>query len=250
MTNRGPSWEHALSDVEVARLAGTIERNGYAVLENYIDDEELQPVVTLARAAIERSGAEYIGFVGSADFSGTILERIPQSDAFRSLCRRLYELGCENPAPPTEFYQITRILQGATAKDHSYIFHYDSYILTVLMPIEIPDFGRTGRLLLFPNHRPIRANYVTNLIDKILVDNRFTHKLYERRAYEPGTKVPPLSVLPGNIYFFWGYSTLHTNEPCAPNQLRVMSILHYGDPHKDSTLRSLLRKFRGSGRTY
>jgi hypothetical protein len=47
---------------------------------------------------------------------------------------------------------------------------------------------------------------------------------------------------PGSLYFFWGYRSVHTNEPCDPDKLRATALFHYGDPHQDSRTRALIRR--------
>ena len=33
-----------------------------------------------------------------------------------------------------------------------------------------------------------------------------------------------LRIVPGNVYLFWGYQTLHANEPCLPTSLRATAL--------------------------
>lgn len=236
------AWDCTLSDGDVGRLANEIEQKGYGVLEGYIGQQELEPIQALARGAVDGNGGEYIAFTGSDEFIGTTLERLPRSGAFKILCQQLYEHSCKQPAPPVEFYQITRMLKGHTSRNHSYNFHYDSYVLTVLMPIDIPASGLSGDLIIFPNKRPFRKNYLTNLADKLFMENALVQRHFLDKAYKPDAGAVAIKMIPGNIYFFWGYRTLHTNEPCDPDKLRVTSLLHYGDPHEHSRLRALLRR--------
>ena len=44
----------------------------------------------------------------------------------------------------------------------------------------MPPKGQTGNLIMFPNQRRIRKNYLTNLLDKGLLDNRVTQTLLKR----------------------------------------------------------------------
>jgi hypothetical protein len=53
-----------------------------------------------------------------------------------------------------------------------------------------------------------------------------------------------VAMKPGNIYFFWGYRSIHANEPCDPNQIRATALLHFGDPYKASQARTFLRRVR------
>ena len=47
------------------------------------------------------------------------------------------------------------------------------------------------------------------------------------------------------MYFFWGYRSIHTNEPCDPDKLRATALFHYGDPHRNSKTRAMIRRAKG-----
>lgn len=235
------SWRHTLGDAEVARLAKDIDQQGYGVLSNFVSEGELEPARALATAAVDAAGGEYVCFTGPDALAGTVLSEIPQSARFRNLCQRLYELGTGHSAPEVDFYQIFRCLQGTTGQRHSYRFHYDSYVVTALLPVVIPETGRRGDLLIIPEPRPIRRRYLANVLDKALVDNALTQKRF-RRAARHGSSAIAIRMQPGNLYFFWGYRSVHTNEPCDPDKLRATALFHYGDPHQNSRARALIRR--------
>ena len=173
----GGSWKRRITDAEVARIVADINRHGYGTLSNYVQEEELEPVRAIAHAAVRVSGGEYVCFTGPDALAGTVLGQLPQSAAFKDLCRRLYELGANETAPEVDFYQIFRCLQGTTGQSHSYRFHYDSYVLTALLPVEIPEKGLRGDLLVIPSTRRIRRRYLSNVLDKLIVDNKMNSNL-------------------------------------------------------------------------
>ena len=238
------SWRHSITASEVARIAADIDRRGYGVLSNYISEEELEPARALAFSAVDASGGEYVCFTGPEDLAGTVLSDLPRSAAFKSLCQQLYELGTGETAPEASFYQIFRCLKGATGQRHSYRFHYDSYVLTALLPVAIPEAGLRGDLLVFPSVRRIRRLYLSNVLDKALVENKIAQIIFRLAAYGKSRKTVAIRMQPGNMYFFWGYRSIHTNEPCDPDKLRATALFHYGDPHQNSRTRALIRRAR------
>ena len=109
----------------------------------------------------------------------------------------------------------------------------------------IPTEGLNGKLVMAPNVRPIRSSYLFNLIDKIILDNPVT-QMFLRRAYRLGLlKLKQIPMVPGNLYFFWGYRSVHANEACDPDKIRATALFHFGDPHADSRL----RKFTGRAKS-
>lgn len=44
-------------------------------------------------------------------------------------------------------------------------------------------------------------------------------------------------MVPGKLYLFWGYRSIHTNEPCDPDAIGATALFHFADPHSNSTLK-------------
>ena len=114
-------------------------------------------------------------------------------------------------------------------------------MITALIPITMPSHGSPGRLIIHPNTRGVRRTYLANVIDKVLCDNPVSQALLNA-AYRRGSRrMIRLELKPGNLYFFWGYRSLHTNEPCEADAIRATALLHYADPHAESRLKRRLR---------
>ena len=109
-------------------------------------------------------------------------------------------------------------------------FHYDASVVTMLVPIMIPDgdTGASGELVIFPNNRPFRRLVATNICEKVLMQNMYYRRRASRRIH-PEQNVFQLK--PGSAYLFWGYRAFHAHMPSAPNAPRVTLLLHYGNPH-------------------
>lgn len=120
---------------------------------------------------------------------------------------------------------------GRSAKRHSLYFHFDSYVVTILVPVIIPDAGQSGQLIMFPAVRPVRKSYWRNVIDKLLSDMPPAQLYFRKRARSPRSKAIAVELVPGSAIVFWGYRSLHTNGRCDPDQLRVTALLHFGNPH-------------------
>ncbi|GLS74665.1 hypothetical protein [Methylobacterium tardum] len=223
-------------------LALEITSKGYAVVEDYVGPDDLRMAQAFVFDAVTANGGEYIGFAGTQDLGDTFLASLPADPDFVALCRNIYESAIGQPAPDVGFYQILRCLSGGSAKKHSMRFHFDSYILTALIPITVPDHGNPGRLAIHPNTRDIRRTYLGNLIDKVLVDNRLSQALFNWAYHRGSKRVVRLSLKPGSLYLFWGYRSLHTNEPCDADAIRATALLHYADPHADSWIKQRLRR--------
>lgn len=229
-----------LSDDAVSRLVGDINRMGVAIVPGYLSAEDLQQAQQFVSAAVERAGGEYVVFNGKAAVAGTVFAALADSSAFNSLVRRLWEGASGRPAPRQRLHQVLRCLAGETGRKQAYIFHYDSYVLSLLLPILIPEQGRRGHLVIAPNVRTIRRCYWLNLLDKLLVDNKLTQAALRRLLAWGGAGFQRVAMVPGSLYLFWGYRSLHANEACDADNIRSTALYHFGDPHAASTLRRRL----------
>ena len=197
-------WQEVISDAEAERIAADISRQGYGVLGQFASEQELERVRALIRASVDAAHGEYVDFRGPAALAGTILGDLPNSTAFKDLCRRLYELGTGRAAPEVNFHQVLRCLQGRAGQTRSWYFHYDSYVLTALLPVAIPSEGPRGDLLIIPNVRRIRRLYPTNLLDKFLIENRVSQAVLRSITRRRRFNAVSVELKPGNIYFFLG----------------------------------------------
>jgi hypothetical protein len=98
---------------DVARLASTMDANGFAVIENFFSPEQLQ----LAREEITQEtikhGHEYFAIHGVEAMEGTMLGSLGASTTFRSLLSSLYEVATgSSPSPAERIFPVIRCLQG------------------------------------------------------------------------------------------------------------------------------------------
>jgi hypothetical protein len=237
-------WRDTVPDHKVDALAHSIDTEGYAVVNNYLSNGEIDELAAFAEATVDANGGQYVGLRTASQLNGTVLAAIMQSENFVGLCRRLSDRGLGHTGPEFDLYQVVRFVKGSNGRRVSGAFHYDSYVLTALLPLVMPKDG-SGRLLLMRASRKIRRWYFVNMIDKMLVENRYMQRWLRKRANIGDRRIIHLSLIPGNLYLFWGYRSIHTNEPTDPTALRATALFHYGDPHFNSSLRQHIRAHRG-----
>ncbi|WP_213769829.1 hypothetical protein [Bradyrhizobium sp. dw_78] len=233
---------NGLSETEIASLVQDIERDGYAVLTQYISQADLDALLRFVRDAVAAAGNRYVALSGPEPVAETVLGKMTESPTLKQLCARIYESATSRPAPDQPYYQILRCLTGDFGRKHSMNFHFDSYVLTLLLPIEVPAGNDSGELIVLPNVRSVRRWYAANLIDKVLLDNPMTQRILRAMAKLHPERFVRIPMVPANLYFFWGYRSIHTNAPCDADKIRATALFHYGDPHHDSKLKKWLRR--------
>ena len=217
---------------QLPQLVHDIETKGFACISDYLRLTDLERMQRFVNGTIAQREKEYVHFDGPDAVRGSGLEELARSRPFVRLMHDLYQCGTRNTPPEEEFYQVLRCLAGKSGQKNSLIFHYDSYVVTALVPILIPKDGLGGDVLMYPNTRRIRNAYLFNAIDKVLLDNPVTQRVLRACIDRKGISPLRIKVMPGNIYLFWGYRSIHTNEPCDADTIRATAVFHYANPHR------------------
>jgi hypothetical protein len=230
-----------LSDDVLTKIVDDMNNRGFGIAVDCIDPGSLTSLRSFIENKVADNGGEYIAFAGVERVRGTCLENLPSSPEFIRAFKVIYEKGTGKTAPSVPFYQLLRCLSGKSGDKHAFFFHYDSYVVTALIPVIIPLEGKSGDLIMLPNTRKIRWTYVRNLIDKVLLDNKLSQVLLKYLTSAGRLRATKVRLSPGNVYFFWGCRSIHANEPCDPEKIRATALFHYVDPHASSWLRGALR---------
>jgi hypothetical protein len=128
-----------------------------------------------------------------------------------------------------------RIIAGPRGEGDAFWFHYDASVVTMVVPIFLPDAGsgNSGELVGLFNKRPLRRFVLSNIIDKAVGQSRFYRRHILRRL-DRADYLQRIDMEVGNLYLFWGYRSLHGNMPCESGALRATLLLHFGRPHGSS----------------
>jgi hypothetical protein len=237
-----------ISRETIVDLVADMNRVGFGVLSHYLEPADLEDPRKFIESAVAAAGGQYIALTGKEAVAGTLFEKLSRSAAFVNLLHQVYEQGSGRPAPDQSLYQVLRCLRGESGLKHALRFHYDSYVVTALLPVIIPSVGSAGHLVMAPNWRPVRSSYLFNLLDKIILDNPATQYLL-RLGFRWGLlKLKQIPMVPGNLYLFWGYRSVHANEACDPDKIRATALFHFGDPHANSGLRRFTGRAKSRSR--
>ncbi|WP_434677254.1 hypothetical protein J3P77_14135 [Pseudomonas sp. R1-18] len=223
------------SPQQIQALAQDIDTQGFVRLENALSAADLEQLRAFTDSRAATHPGEYFAYHGEAALAESRLASFWTDPSFKQLMAGLFNQAAGRESQSNQIFPVLRCVQGDVGRRESNCFHYDASLVTALIPIYIPVEGEeTGDLMLFPNIRKVRNNVVLNVIEKSLMQNRFGRWL-TRQAIERGWAKPRvLKLQPGDIYLFWGYRTLHANQPCSPNLKRATAIMHFGDPHSGS----------------
>ncbi|MCQ4311099.1 hypothetical protein NAV33_04200 [Pseudomonas stutzeri] len=228
--------------MSATQRAVEVDDNGFAVLENFLSPELLEQ----GRAFIEQQAeirlGEYFAVHGIEAMNGSVLATLAASAPLREMLVDLYRAQTgKEPSPTEQVFPVIRCLQGTSGLKQSHFYHFDATAITALLPLFIPTEGEhCGDLIIFPNIRRVRFNALRNVIEKALMHNTASQKMIALAVRRGWLRPIRLKLIPGNLYLFWGYRSLHANDQCDPNMLRATALFHFGNPHHDSLLARLV----------
>ncbi|MBP1822502.1 hypothetical protein [Mycobacterium sp. OAE908] len=141
----------------------------------------------------------------------------------------------EGPAELELTGSALRVIAGPRGEGDAYWFHYDASVVTMVVPIFLPNAeqGNSGELVGLFNKRPFRRFVLANIIDKAVGQSQFYRRHILRRL-DDSDYLHRVDMEVGNLYLFWGYRSLHGNMPCESGALRATLLLHFGRPHGSS----------------
>jgi hypothetical protein len=231
-------------DIAAHRLiVKEMDEKGSSCIANFLTEAQLSSLQRHVNVDAERYNGQYFSHHGGASIESSLLGVITAAPEFRAMLDGIYQIGHGKSAYSNEVFTVLRCVQGLSGRRESNCFHYDASLVTALLPIDIPDHGDDrGDLMIFPNFRRVRSNVLFNVAEKALLQNALSRKLITTAIRHHLLKPEKLQLVPGNLYLFWGYRTLHANEPCNPACRRATAVFHYGDPHAGSVATRLILK--------
>ncbi len=232
----------SLNEHDPEAVAHRINENGIDVIENFVSKTALKEAQRSIRESAEKSKMYGDPIDHDAAAKNTFIENWRRAPSFLEFCRSVSCYVHEQiPASPNWRHTL-RILTGENCEPNSLLFHYDSYVLTALIPILMPSREETAQLILIPNARPVRRSYLVNVFDKLIVDSPLSQTVLKRRNENNRLKRVPM--VPGNLYLFWGYRSIHANDAFDPEEIRCTAILHFCECHHTSKLKQFLSTYR------
>ena len=225
-----------LSAEDIDHVVRDMDREGYARIAKFFPDEMVGEARQFVTGELEKPCARIFLLYRARSGARLHPRGYRRLGHVRNLLARVYERGTGKQRPESGVYQVLRVLSGRSGLKEAFQFHYDAYVVTALMPIAIPTGPgeKRGDLMIYPKLRGIRSNVVVNLVEKILLQNKLARRIARSAFMQRILKAKVLRMEPGDIYLFWGYQSLHGNEPCFPTSTRATALFHFADPHEES----------------
>lgn len=226
-------------------ITSHLQKDGFYCLRGAVGADTLQIFQQEIHKLVKEKGERYFSVINACKDAGSPFHALQQSPYLQTFLHELVRLANTGRNVGNDNLSVLRVVTGKNTDGQSLRFHYDATMITALIPVIIPKgaLESCGHLLAFKNSRPVRRWSFLNFIEKVLIQNKLSQKLISAFALRKVDQyVHPLEE--GNIYFFYGYRTLHANLPVDPSFLRATMLFHFGNPHYESRLIRSIARFR------
>ena len=143
-------------------------------------------------------------------------------------------------------YKALRVIKNNRIKRQVRDFHFDSHILTILIPIYIPNRKKSenGHLMMSSKLRRQTKNIFINIFQKFLYQNKILFHLTKYIWFQKKLNFVKILLKPKSIFIFNGFTNLHGNLEIYQGDTRATFLIHVFDLFKDSKLVTFNRNLR------
>ncbi len=215
-----------------------IKNSGYIVKDDLITGTDLESLQAFTRNSIEEFKGRNFRLYDK-DFDNSIIS----SPAFNNKIDSFIQNIIKNEYPEfsnksSDIYKVLRVVAGAKQKEQANLFHFDAHLITILIPIIIPDNAnnKNGDLVILPNIRRVHKYLILNIIQKIFFQNKIVRKILSKFSLKNFLDYKILKLKVGNIYAFNGFTTLHGNMEIDEGSVRATLLVHAYDIFKNSSI--------------
>jgi len=230
-----------VTDESLDALSREMDAVGISALHDVLSPVELAMASDYVQRELDKHQRQHFIYAGHPWLDASPLAAFGDSPDLRRILAGLYRRGTGRAVPDIDIVSALRVLSGDLGLKASNLFHYDTYVVTALLPLIIPNGPNEprGDLVMYPNLRKIRSSSVINLAEKAVVQNSLVRRVLAAESVQRalGARVVPLE--PGNMYFFWGMRSLHANQACLPHSVRSTVLFHFANPHSGGALDKL-----------
>ena len=136
-------------------ISDKIIKDGFYVSENIISETDLLNLKNFIQLKLDEFPNKNFRLYKDS-FKESIISEEKFENKLNDLIEKiLNENNIFNHEAPN--YKVLRVVSGKQQKKQAYLYHFDAHLITILIPIIIPNNknGKNGDLVLFPNLRRI-----------------------------------------------------------------------------------------------
>ena len=158
-------------------ITNIIRENGYYSSNNIISDEDLSQLRNFIDLKLKEFPNKNFRLYEDS-FKNTVIDDKKFEDKINKIISEVLRDNNINDYKKPN-YKVLRVVSGVQQKKQAYLYHFDAHLITILIPIIIPNnkSGKNGDLVIFPNLRKVHKNLILNIIQKIFFQNFISRTL-------------------------------------------------------------------------
>lgn len=233
--------------MDLNKLVKTFNNKGFVKIDNFFTKKELNILIDFVNKNLKKNNQKT--FFLTSKTNNEIFEFFKKNLFIeKKLKKFIFDLGDKlkvNNYNQKNIYSVLRVIKKKRIDDESFNFHFDAHLMTILVPIIIPNRKRSnnGHLLLSPNLRKINSSIFLNVFQKIYYQI-ILKKIFSKSFLQKYLKFKKIILKPQSIFLFNGFRSLHGNLDIDKRDTRATMLLHYNDLFPNSNLVKINRILR------
>ena len=153
--------------INISNIRENIDKNGFHCSENFFEQSEIDHLRKFVDSQLKENNNQYF-FLTSESTTDNILNDKYFFKSIENLLQKIVINYNFNLRENEKLYKVLRVVTGKKSKKVSLDFHFDAHLLTLLIPIYIPNRKNSdnGNLIIIKNLRKITSNLFKNIIQK------------------------------------------------------------------------------------
>lgn len=198
-------------------LAQEILKNGYVVLDDFLDDVTKERIHTFIKTIKKHNGK-------GEELRGTPVYELGYSDEILAFSQALYDARCVITGEQTRKLDAQMQVVGMPYKDGRDMkkndetpYHYDGAYVNLIIPLLVPEdqIRDGGNLVLFPNLRLHHKKLVAKILSRLL-----RHSAWFRTWFGYKKVIYKVDAL----HAFFGDLSFHGVEPIVSGERLIITI--------------------------
>jgi hypothetical protein len=201
-----------------------LDAHGVAMLQDFFTPKALEVMRQTADERYEYClGSEVRKPLIGEDLLSTVFFQIAKSDWVQAISNPILRpFGYR--VDKDDVYCAMNILHGAKSRDGIYGYHFDATLLTLAVPVVIPDptSERRGSFRIWPNVRRFSTGWF---------QEKYYWRIMRIQRLRDRFRTFTVDFRPGNLYLFYGFRSWHGVDDLDETSLRVNCLINVGGPY-------------------
>ena len=223
------------------KIIEELNNNHIVKINNFLPNETFLNLKNKVEHIIKLKGNKYFR-ISDKDLDEYNLRKIFEIDSLDELTNKiLINNKIKIIGERKDTHTVLRVLSGNNNKKGAGEYHFDSFLITFMLPIILPDKKlETGKFMLIPNLRKIQKYFILSLLQKIVFQNFFTRYILSLDIIKKTLNTKEILLEENTLYIFYGYKSYHGSSGLQNNLTRVTFLNHIYKPHNRNFLNKLI----------